>query len=128
MPNLSTTYVVEVENKYGCKATDDVLVKLTCNQDAIFLPNAFSPNRDGKNEWFYPKGRGVKEVVSMRVFDRWGSLVFERMHFQINTATAGWDGTWKNEVAPIGTYVYSIETICEEGGKFMFNGTVTIVR
>ncbi|ACU61840.1 PKD domain containing protein [Chitinophaga pinensis DSM 2588] len=128
MPNLSTTYVVEVENKYGCKATDDVLVKLTCNQDAIFLPNAFSPNRDGKNEWFYPKGRGVKEVVSMRVFDRWGSLVFERMHFQINTATSGWDGTWKNEVAPIGTYVYSIETICEEGGKFMFNGTVTIVR
>ncbi|SDG20880.1 PKD domain-containing protein [Chitinophaga filiformis] len=128
LPNLSTIYKVEVENNYGCKATDEFSLKLLCSQDAVFLPTAFSPNRDGKNEWFYPKGRGVKEVVSMRVYDRWGSLVFERRHFQINTQTAGWDGTWKNQVAPIGTYVYSIETICEEGGTFMFNGTVTIVR
>ncbi|SHN43994.1 PKD domain-containing protein [Chitinophaga sp. CF418] len=128
LPNLSTIYKVEVENIYGCKATDEFSLKLLCNQDAIFLPTAFSPNGDGKNEWFYPKGRGVKEVISMRVYDRWGSLVFERMYFQINTATAGWDGTWKNRVAPIGTYVYSIETVCEEGGTFMFNGTVTVVK
>ncbi|UPK72275.1 PKD domain-containing protein [Chitinophaga filiformis] len=128
LPNLSTTYRVEVENRFGCKATDEVAFKITCNEGAIFLPTAFSPNRDGQNEWFYPKGRGVKEVVYMRVYDRWGSLVFERMHFQINTANAGWDGTWKNQVAPIGSYVYAIETLCEEGGKFMFTGTVTIVR
>ncbi|MBW8683578.1 PKD domain-containing protein [Chitinophaga rhizophila] len=128
LPNLSTTFTVEAENIYGCKATDEVFVKITCDQGAIFLPTAFSPNRDGKNEWFYPKGRGVKEVVSMRIFDRWGSLVFERAHFQINTATAGWDGTWKNEIAPIGSYVYAVETMCEDGGKFMFTGAVTIIR
>ncbi|PSL28185.1 PKD domain-containing protein [Chitinophaga ginsengisoli] len=128
LPNLSTVYKVEVENNYGCKASDEFSVKILCNQDAIFLPTAFSPNRDGKNEWFYPKGRGVKEVISMRVYDRWGSLVFERHHFQINTQTSGWDGTWKDQIAPIGTYVYAIETVCEEGGKFILSGTVTIVR
>jgi gliding motility-associated-like protein len=128
LPNLSTIYKVEVENNYGCKATDEFSLKLLCSQDAIFLPTAFSPNGDGQNEWFYPKGRGVKEVISMRVYDRWGSLAFERMHFQINTATAGWNGTWKNRIAPIGTYVYAIEAVCEEGEKFILSGTVTIVK
>lgn len=128
LPNLSTKYTVEVENNFGCKATDDVFVKVTCDQGAIFLPNAFTPNRDGKNEWFYPKGRGVKEVVWMRIYDRWGSLVFERNHFPINSTTAGWDGTWKNQIAPIGTYVYALETMCEDGTTFLFRGVVTVVR
>ncbi|MCF6403094.1 PKD domain-containing protein [Chitinophaga filiformis] len=128
LPNLSTTYKVEVENNYGCKATDEFHLKIGCNKDAIFLPTAFSPNGDGQNEWFYPKGYGVKEVISMRVYDRWGTLVYERMRFQINTATAGWNGTWKGRIAPIGTYVYAIETMCEEGQKFILSGTVTIVR
>lgn len=128
LPNLSTNYTVEVENGYGCKATDEVFVKVTCDKGAVFLPTAFSPNRDGKNEWFYPKGRGIKEVVWMRVYDRWGSLVFEKTHSQINNATAGWDGTWKNQIAPIGTYVYAIETMCEDGTTFLFRGTVTVIR
>lgn len=128
LPNLSTNYRVEVENNYGCTATDEVFVSVACDKSAIFFPNAFSPNRDGKNEYFYPKGRGVKEVVWMRVYDRWGSLVFERTHFQINNYSAGWDGTWKNQIAPIGTYVYAVETLCEEGGTFIFRGTVTVVR
>ncbi|KAA2242667.1 PKD domain-containing protein [Chitinophaga agrisoli] len=128
LPNLSTKYTVEVENSYGCKATDEVLVKVTCDKGAVFLPTAFSPNGDGQNEWFYPKGRGIKEVKGMRVYDRWGSLVFERTHFQINTAAAGWDGTWKNRVAPIGSYVYMIETVCEDGTVFLFRGAVTVIR
>jgi len=128
MPNLSTTYTVEATNGYGCKATDEVFVKITCDKGAVFMPSAITPNKDGKNDWFYPKGRGVKEVKWMRIYDRWGSLVFERTHFQINNSAAGWDGTWKNEVAPIGTYVYAMETMCEDGTMFLFRGVVTIVR
>lgn len=128
LPNLSTNYMVEVENRYGCKATDEVLVKITCDKGAVFLPTAFTPNRDGNNEWFYPKGRGIKEVEWMRIYDRWGSLVFEKAHFQINSATAGWDGTWKGRVAPIGSYVYAIQTVCENGTTFLFRGAVTVIR
>ncbi|SHN23760.1 PKD domain-containing protein [Chitinophaga sp. CF418] len=128
LPNLSTTYTVEVENGYGCKAIDAVLVNVTCNKGAVFLPNAFTPNKDGKNEWFYPMGRGIKEVKWMRIYDRWGSLVFEKTHFQINSPSAGWDGTWKNQIAPIGTYVYAMEAVCEEDTSFLFRGVVTVVK
>ncbi|MRG44240.1 PKD domain-containing protein [Chitinophaga sp. SYP-B3965] len=127
-PNLSTKYKVEVENSYGCKATDEVVVMVTCDKGAVFLPTAFTPNRDGVNEWFYPKGRGIKEVASLRIFDRWGSQVFERTHFQMNIASAGWDGTWKNSIAPMGNYVYAIETVCEDGTTFLFRGTVTLIK
>ncbi|WP_346320918.1 PKD domain-containing protein [Chitinophaga sp. YIM B06452] len=128
LPNISTNYTVEVKNSYGCKATDDVLVKVTCDMGAVFLPTGFSPNKDGVNERFYPKGRGIKEVAWMRIYDRWGGLVFERTHFQINSAAAGWDGTWKNKPAPYGSYVYAIETVCEDGTTFVFRGTVTLIR
>jgi len=128
LPNLSTNYKVEVENSYGCKATDEVLVKVTCDKGAVFFPTAFTPNKDGRNESFYPKGRGIKEVSWMRIFDRWGTLVFERSHFQINNARAGWDGTWKNQVAPMGTYVYALETVCEDGTTFLFRGAVTVIK
>lgn len=127
-PNLSTKYKVEVENKYGCKATDEVVVMVTCDRGAVFLPTAFTPNRDGTNEWFYPKGRGIKEVASLRIYDRWGSLVFEKTHFQMNIASAGWDGNWKGAIAPMGNYVYAIETICEDGTSFLFRGTVTLIK
>ncbi|WP_157986618.1 PKD domain-containing protein [Chitinophaga alhagiae] len=127
LPNLSTNYTVTVENRYGCKAADDVAVTVVCDQGAVFLPTAFTPNRDGQNETFYPKGRGIKEVAWMRIYDRWGALVFERSHFQINNTAAGWDGTWKGRVAPIGSYVYAIETVCESGATFLFRGTVTVI-
>lgn len=128
LPNLTTNYKVEVENSYGCKATDEVVVMITCDRGAVFLPTAFTPNKDGNNEWFYPKGRGIKEVASLRIYDRWGSLVFERSHFQINVASAGWDGSWKNHVAPVGSYVYAIETVCEDGTTFLFRGTVMLIK
>lgn len=127
-PNLSTKYSVEVENSYGCKAKDEVMVMVVCDMGAVFLPTAFTPNRDGVNDWFYPKGRGIKEVASMRIYDRWGSQVFERTHFQMNSASAGWDGTWKSRPAPMGNYVYAIETICEDGTPFLFRGTVMVIR
>jgi gliding motility-associated-like protein len=128
IPNLSTNYMLEVENEYGCKAIDAVFIHVTCNKGAVFLPSAFTPNKDGKNEWFYPMGRGIKEVKWMRVYDRWGNLVFGRTSFQINTPAAGWDGMLKNQPAPIGTYVYAMEAMCEEGTSFLFRGVVTVVR
>ncbi|WP_307726087.1 PKD domain-containing protein [Chitinophaga cymbidii] len=128
LPNLTTSYTVEVENLYGCKASDEVTVHIACDKGAVFLPTVFTPNRDGQNDWFYPKGRGIKEVTWMRVYDRWGTLVFEKTHFPINTPTAGWDGTWKNKVAPMGNYVYAIETVCENGTAFLFRGTVMVIK
>jgi gliding motility-associated-like protein len=113
LPNLSTLYKLEVENRYGCKAADDVMVHVLCNQSAIYMPNAFTPNYDGRNERIYPKGKGVKEIAWLRIYDRWGTLVFEKTHFPVNVPSAGWDGRSNNKEAPLGTYIYSMQTVCE---------------
>lgn len=128
LPNLSTLYKVAVENGYGCKASDEVMVHVRCQQSAIFMPNAFTPNHDGRNERIYPKGKGVKEIEWLRIYDRWGTLVFERTHFQINVPSAGWDGRSNNREAPLGTYIYSMQTVCESGEKFEFKGNITLIK
>ncbi|MGF6848114.1 gliding motility-associated-like protein [Chitinophaga sp. W3I9] len=127
-PNLTTIYSVEVENRYGCKATDDVTVHVLCNQSAVFMPNAFTPNQDGQNDRIYPKGKGVKEIEYLRIYDRWGKLVFEKTHFQINAPSAGWDGRINNTAAAFGSYIYYMQTICENGEKFEFKGSILLVK
>lgn len=92
------------------------------------MPNAFTPNGDGQNEYCYPKGKGVKEIEYLRIYDRWGTLVFENMHFPVNAPVSGWNGKNKGNVAPIGTYIYSLKTICESGEAFEFKGTITLIR
>lgn len=128
LPNLTTRYQVEVMNTYGCKASDDVIVHVLCNQSAIYMPNAFTPNYDGKNERIFPKGKGVKEIEWLRIYDRWGTLVFEKTHFPINVPAAGWDGRSGNREAPLGTYIYSMQTVCESGEKFEFKGNITLIK
>lgn len=127
-PNLTTTYTVEVSNRYGCKAKDDVTIHILCNQAAVFMPNAFTPNFDGQNDRIYPKGKGVKEIIYLRIYDRWGNLVFENTHFQINVPAAGWDGSKNNQKSLAGSYVYFMETVCENGEKFTFKGSILLVR
>lgn len=128
IPNLTTTYTAEVENRYGCKAKDDVTIHILCNQAAVFMPNAFTPNQDGQNDRIYPKGKGVKEIGYLRIYDRWGNLVFEKTHFQINVPSAGWDGRINNKDAAFGSYIYDMETICENGEKFEFKGSILLIK
>ncbi|CAL1517220.1 PKD domain-containing protein [Chitinophaga sp. MM2321] len=129
IPNLTTKYTLEVESNYGCKATDQMTVHILCNQGAVYMPNAFTPNEDGQNEYIYPKGKGVKEIAFLRIYDRWGSLVFENVHFQVNTPSAGWNGRSKNnKEAALGSYVYFMQTVCESGETYEFKGSVLLVR
>lgn len=128
LPNLSTTYRVTVENVFGCKAADEMTLHILCNQSAIYMPNAFTPNHDGRNERIYPKGKGVKEIEWLRIYDRWGTLVFENTHFPVNVPTAGWDGRRGNKEAPLGSYIYSMQTICESGEKYEFKGNIILIK
>lgn len=68
----------------------------------LYIPNAFTPNGDGLNETFGPKGEGITEF-NMQIFDRWGILIFES-----NDLTVQWDGYIQQAKAPIGVYVYKI--------------------
>ena len=125
---LAAVVALLIKALVSAKAADDVVLHILCNQSAIFMPNAFTPNRDGRNERIYPKGKGVKEIEWLRIYDRWGTLVFENTHFAINAPAAGWDGRSGNKEAPMGTYIYSMQTVCEGGEKFEFKGSITLIK
>ena len=119
------TYAVTVTDENNCVGMDSTLVRDIC-PTFIFVPNAFSPNFDGINDYFEVQGRNILSQ-KMSVYDRWGELVFSS-----NEIEARWDGTYRNQTLADGVYVYLIEI---EGydykGDFyseLLKGDVTILR
>jgi gliding motility-associated-like protein len=129
-PKSTTTYTVKVTDEYGCTNKSNVTVTVVCNGLNYFVPNTFSPNGDGVNDVFAPRGVGLARVNSMRIFNRWGEMVFERMNFMANdrTPTGGWDGTYKGKPASPDVYVYIIEFVCENNAIIPVKGNVALVR
>ena len=128
MPKQTTKYTVLVKNEGGCTSTDDVTVSVICNNGNLFIPNTFSPNGDGMNERFYPRGTGIALIRSLRIFNRWGELVYERRNFQANDAGAGWDGTYKGQKLSPDVYVYSCEVVCTNNEVLPYSGDITLLR
>lgn len=125
---VNTTYYANVESKYGCKASDSVTIYLYCESSQIFVPNAFTPNGDGENDVFYPRGIGIKAVKTFRVYNRWGELLFERENIMLNDAQNAWDGSYKGGIPKPDVYVYIIEAVCYTGDDVFIKGDVTIIR
>ena len=89
----------------------------------IYLPTAFSPNDDGRNDLFEPLGPDI-EVVNLKIFNRWGGLVFEG-----NGANSAWDGRIRGEDAPSGTYAYVLEYLnLRSLESFQKSGQILLVR
>lgn len=127
-PKQTTKYHVQVKTDGGCVNTDDLTVSVICNNGNLFIPNTFSPNGDGSNDKFYPRGTGIALVRSLRIFNRWGELVFERINFNANDASAGWDGTYKGQKLAPDVYVYSCEVVCMNNEVLPFSGDITLLR
>jgi len=125
---FSAEYVVTVTYSNNCTSTGRILVKTICNDKNYFAPNTFSPNGDGVNDVFYPRGSNLYNIQSMRIFNRWGQLVFERRNFPANSQADGWDGTFNGRIAPADVYVYIIEVICNNAQVIALKGNVALVR
>ncbi|MBD0331089.1 MAG: PKD domain-containing protein [Chitinophagaceae bacterium] len=125
---LDTKYVISVVDSNGCRSTETVLVFVTCKGADIFVPNTFSPNGDGSNDVFYVRGKGLNRVKSLRIFNRWGEIVFEKRDIPVNDATAGWDGKFKGNKPQPDVYVYQIEIFCENGEIMRFEGNVALIQ
>jgi gliding motility-associated-like protein len=127
-PQKTTKYTVQVEDRHGCTNSGDITVIVVCGKDNFFVPNTFSPNGDGRNEVFYPKGTGLFRIKSMRVFNRWGEVVFEKKEFPANDPSAGWNGTYKGKPASPDAYIYTMEILCENNTVIPVKGNVTLLR
>ncbi len=90
-PKKTTTYTVEVTNTEGCSNKDEITIEVFCDAGNIFMPNTFSPNGDGVNDVYYPRGKGIHGIKALRIFNRWGELVFERRDFSANDISKGWN-------------------------------------
>lgn len=121
-------YSIRVENEGGCVTTDDITIFAICNGSNLFFPNTFSPNNDGKNERFYPRGSGLSKIKALRIYNRWGEIVFTATNFDANDAAAGWDGTFKGQPLPPDVYVYTYEVVCVNNEILSSNGNVTLLK
>jgi gliding motility-associated-like protein len=117
-----TIYYVMIKNKFGCELTDSIRVKYYTGPD-IYVPNAFSPNQDGKNDIFKPIPVGISTMSYFRVFDRYGQLVFET-----RTPNQGWDGNIHGLPSPEGAYVWEVAGTDLNGKLVMKKGTVVLIR
>jgi len=125
-PNQAVTIVVKAFGSVACQmsALSDAVTGRSLNPfgDGLYIPNAFSPNGDGKNDIFQVYGTNVKSVT-IWVYNQWGSLML-----QTTNNAAGWDGTYKGTPQPVGVYVYYVEAIMNDSQKVTKKGTVTLLR
>lgn len=127
-PRAALSYVVTATTQQGCTARDTVAVMLSCLQSNVFIPNTFTPNKDGRNDRFYPRGKGIRLVKYLRIYNRLGELVFERASFAINEAGQGWDGTFQGNLVGNGIFTYITEMICDGGDIFRYKGSIMLIR
>jgi gliding motility-associated-like protein len=127
-PRESRTYTVVGANGGNCVARDEITITLICNNSNVYIPNTFSPNNDGSNDRFYPRGTGVFNIKSLKIFNRWGQIVFQNDGFSPNNAAAGWDGKLKGQELTPDVYVYVMDVICENSQVFPVKGNITLIR
>ena len=121
----STEYLVSVTDTFGCTLTDTVKIEvdeLTCDEPYIFVPNAFSPNGDGKNDVLYVRSEILQDFY-FAVYSRWGEKVFECSNLEM-----GWDGTYKGKPCQNGVYDYYFSGTCVGGKTKELKGNVMLVR
>ncbi len=123
-PDSNIPISLTVTNESGCRAGDWIKLKIVRH---IFTPNAFSPNHDGINDWFFIQTKVDIPIKTMRVFNRWGNLVFEKQHFFTNSEQDGWNGKYKNDILPVGVYVWWAELDFGLNGVEVFNGDVLLL-
>jgi len=104
-PYFTTNYQLLIIDENGCTATDTTTV--TVNKPRpIYIPNAFSPNGDGENDVFMIySDKEVEEVLSFRIYNRWGALVFADESFAPNNPDHGWNGYFKNEKIVVKNFI-----------------------
>ncbi len=122
----NTLYTFRAESTDGCTGTDSVLIVYQLPQ-YFFVPNLFTPNGDGRNDYFtfYHSGE-VESILSVNIFDRWGNTLY----FDTPGRSNGfqWDGTFRNEFLDSGVYVYKIRFQTVDGRKQELMGDLLLLR
>lgn len=126
-PYFDTRYYLTATDAAGCSVMDSVLVEVIKNRK-VYAPNAFSPNGDGINDYFYLQSEQPETVLNFQVFNRWGDLVFESANIPTNEPSQGWDGRFRGKPLNNGVYFYLATIRFLDGEVVEFQGMVEVVR
>jgi len=116
------TYRVQMQNNYGCSLSDTVHIKYYKGPD-IYVPNAFTPNGDGRNDIFRPFPVGIIKLDYFRVFNRWGGIMYQTQAY-----LQGWDGRVGGQPALPGTYIWEVRGKDYQNKIIFKRGTVLLIR
>lgn len=121
----TTTFVLTVVDSIGCTFVDSLTIKcisVNCGKPNIFIPNAFTPDNDGRNDRLCFSGDWVREF-HITIFTRWGEKVYES-----DDMNECWDGRFRDNWCMPGVYVYHCRIICQDGQESEFKGDITLIR
>jgi gliding motility-associated-like protein len=122
-PADSVGYSIIVTDAAGCFDTAYVNVKVFTTDPQVFVPSAFTPNADGRNDVIRPIAVGITHIDYFRIYNRWGQLIFST-----TTNGKGWDGTINGQPQGTNTYVWIVRAIDYTGKEFFKKGSVTLIR
>lgn len=126
VPLFSTTFYLTMNAYAGnnlCFTKYDSLYISVDWKFSIDVPDLFTPNGDGNNDVIFVEGRGIKELIEFRVFNRWGQEVF-----YTEDKNTGWDGIFNGQAQPIDTYTYMAKVLTYENKVLVKNGVFTLMR
>lgn len=124
-PLETTTYFLEASDTLGCTYVTSVRVvvlRTPCNRQGLYVPNAFTPNTDAKNDKWFVRGNDIREI-KIAVYDRWGQRVF-----YTEDINEGWDGKFNGTELDPSVFGWYIEGECVLGDRFSFKGNLTLLK
>lgn len=116
------TYTIKLTTSAGCITIDTQQVKINKNI-VIYVPNAFTPNSDSRNDVLKPFMIGIKELVYFKIFNRWGELIYET-----KSINQGWDGSYKGMPVQSHTLVWILQGIGADGKIYNAKGSTVLIR
>jgi gliding motility-associated-like protein len=119
---VPVTFILSGIDENGCRNIDSIHVGVDYT-DAVFVPSAFSPNGDGKNDIFKVGSISFQKVQEFRIFNRWGQEIFST-----TDPKKGWDGTFNGQPQEMGVYNYIIRLAYPDGKIETYKGSVTLIR
>lgn len=127
-PPGTITYTLTIRDQNGCTAQDDIRIIVDDDLE-IFIPNSFTPNGDGLNDFatiFF--GKGINRILQVDIFNRWGELIFRQNDLPASDGSVKWDGTFKNEVCLPGVYPILLYVETKDGQSRLISGDITLIR
>jgi gliding motility-associated-like protein len=116
-------YRVLVFNDAGCVDSAFIKVRVFGTRPTVFVPSAFTPNGDGKNDRLFPIAAGMLRIDYFQVYNRWGQLVYSS-----SDTESGWDGKINGQLQATSTFVWVVKGVDYTGVPYSQRGTVTLIR